>query len=329
MRIAESTVALSASHQAERSQTSEITLENNFRQVFESLASGESERQATAQERIVELLQSLIDALMAAMEGKNCQDKFAASTTLPVSDAAQQRGTGRELSWHCKTTETICESEKTTVCGKGQVKTCDGKEIAFNYAVDMARDFKSEKVFEDGGTVVLRDPLVLSFDGKASELSDQRQNFDLDSDGTLESIPGLGASSGFLVFDRNGNGKADNGQELFGAKSGNGFSELASFDLDHNGWIDEGDPVFSQLAVWSGDSWNSLAARGVGALYTTAVDAPFSLKNEANGLLGEIRAAGVYLNESGSVGSLQQVDLAVSDLADGAQQPENRQQLAA
>jgi hypothetical protein len=193
----------------------------------------------------------------------------------------------------------------------------------------MAREFKSEKIYEESGSIVLRDPLVLSFDGKASELTDQRQSFDLDSDGKLESIPGLAASSGFLVFDRNGNGKADNGGELFGAKTGNGFSELASYDIDRNGWIDEDDPVFSQLAVWSGDSWNSLAGRGVGALYTGAVDAPFSLKNSANGLLGQIRAAGVYLNESGSVGSLQQVDLAVSALPDGAQQPENRQKLAA
>jgi hypothetical protein len=99
--------------------------------------------------------------------------------------------------------------------------------------------------------------------------------------------------------------------------------------MDRNGWIDEDDPVFSQLAIWSGDCWSSLAGRGVGALYTGAVDAPFSLKNSANGLLGEIRAAGVYLNESGSVGSLQQVDLAVSALPDGAQQPENGQKLAA
>lgn len=329
MRIAESTVALSASHQAERSQTSEITLENNFREVFESLASGETDSQAAAQERIVQLLQSLIDALMAAIEGKNCQDNFAAPAAPLATEPAAQGGSGRQLSWHSKTTETICESEKTTVCGNGLVKTCDGKEIAFNYGVEMARDFKSEKVFEDSGQVILRDPLVLSFDGKASELTDQRQSFDLDSDGKLESIPGLGASSGFLVFDRNGNGKADNGQELFGARSGNGFAELAGFDLDHNGWIDEGDPVFSQLAVWSGDSWSSLAGRGVGALYTGAVDAPFSLKNSSNGLLGEIRAAGVYLSEAGSVGSLQQVDLAVSDLPGGTQQPENSQQLAA
>lgn len=327
MRIAESSIALSASHETERSQTSEITIESSFRKVFESMASDPVDSQQAALERVIKLLESLVEAILAAIEGKNDPENLAVCDAVP-SEATPARE-GREVSWHCRMSETISESEKTTVCGTGKVKTCDGKDIDFNYAVDMARQFKSEKIFEDAGSVVLRDPLVLSFDGKASELTDQRQSFDLDSDGKLESIPGLAASSGFLVFDRNGNGKADNGSELFGAKSGNGFSELADLDSDHNGWIDEGDPVFSQLAVWSGDSWSSLAGRGVGALYTGAVDAPFSLKNSANGLLGEIRAAGVYLNESGSVGSLQQVDLAVSSLPDGAQQPENSQKLAA
>jgi hypothetical protein len=327
MRVAESTVALSASHEAERSQSTEITLERGFRQIFETMASDEPVSQNVQRERVMKLLQSLVDAIMAAMDGKTCKENLAAYD-VPSGETPELRG-GREMSWQCKISETVSESEKTTVCGSGRVKTCDGREIDFSYAVEMAREFKSEKVFEDSGTVVLRDPLVLNFDGKAVELTDARQNFDLDSDGKLESIPGLAASSGFLVFDRNGNGKADNGSELFGATSGNGFTDLAALDGDHNGWIDEGDPLFSQLAVWSGDSWSSLAARGVGALYTGAVDAPFSLKNAANGLLGEIRAAGIYLNESGSVGGMQQLDLAVSALPDGTQQPEKSEKLAA
>ena len=327
MRIAESTVTLSAKHEAERSQTTDVSLEHSFRKVFESLATGETEHPSELRQRISKLLQSLIEAIMAALDGKKCPENIAACETA-ASEPAPVRG-GREVSWHCKITETVCESEKTSVCGSGRVRTCDGKEIEFNYAVDMARQFKSEKIFEDAGSVVLRDPLILSFDGKASELTNSRQNFDLDGDGKLESIPGLGSSSGYLVFDRNGNGKADDGSELFGTKSGNGFTDLAAFDVDHNGWIDEADPVFSQLAVWSGDSFSSLSKRGVGALYTGAVDAPFSLKNSDNGLLGEIRAAGIFLTENGSVGALQQVDLAVSALPVGQQQPDDGQKLAA
>jgi hypothetical protein len=209
----------------------------------------------------------------------------------------------------------------------------------------MAREYHSEKSLEESGTIALRDPLVLSFDGKSCELTEECIAFDLNADGTPEQIPGLGSGSGFLVFDRNGNGKADNGSELFGVASGNGkadngselfgvasgdgFADLAQLDGDHNGWIDEADEAFKQLAVWSGDSFQSLAGRGVGALYTGAVDAPFSLKSGANELLGQIRAAGLYLSEAGEVGQMQQVDLAVSTPPAGEKHPAESEQLAA
>jgi hypothetical protein len=64
-------------------------------------------------------------------------------------------------------------------------------------------------------------------------------------------------------------------------------------------------------------------------LYTGAVDAPFTLKGEDNALLGQIRAAGLYLTEGGEVGHLQHVDLAVSAPAGGQQQPDERQRLSA
>ena len=100
-------------------------------------------------------------------------------------------------------------------------------------------------------------------------------------------------------------------------------------DGDKNGWIDEADAAFSQLAVWSGDSFNSLKQQGVGALYTAAVDAPFSLKTSSNELLGQIRAAGLYLSEAGAVGQMQQVDLAVSALPSGQEHPAEGEKLAA
>ena len=36
-------------------------------------------------------------------------------------------------------------------------------------------------------------------------------------------------------------------------KTGNGFSELAEYDSDGNGWIDENDEVYDQLKVWVKD----------------------------------------------------------------------------
>ena len=133
MRIAESSIALSASHETERSQTSEITIESSFRKVFESMASAPGDSQQAALERVIKLLESLVEAILAAIEGKKGPENLAACDALP-SEAAPAKG-GREVSWHCRMSETISESEKTTVCGTGKVKTCDGKDIDFNYAV--------------------------------------------------------------------------------------------------------------------------------------------------------------------------------------------------
>jgi hypothetical protein len=328
MKIQESTVQLAASHEASFSHTQETTTLQGFRQLFASLAAQPTEDAATARQRVEKMLQSLVDAILAAIDGKKGAEKLAGCEDLPMQGTTAAPRV-QEMSWQRTTVECISESEQTSVCGNGKVRTSDGREINFDYSLDLARDFSSKKTTETSGTMQLRDPLVINFDGKSTELTQQRIRFDLNADGTAEEIPGLGAASGFLVLDRNANGKADDGSELFGTASGNGFADLARLDADHNGWIDESDPAWQQMAVWSGERFSSLKESGVGALYTGAVEAPFSLKTSGNELLGQIRAAGLYLSESGVAGSLQQVDLAVSDSPAGAQQPAESAQLAA
>lgn len=333
MRIQDSSIQLSASHEASSSRTLEIETTTSFRTLFRQLAEDEGDEQAEALQRVQQLLQSLVDAILAAIDGKGSKaggEKIAGCELLDGGNQGSETAPARraEVTWRQCTTETICESEKTTVCGKGKVNTADGRCLDLDFSWAMSRDYSAKRQSEESGTVVLKDPLVLNFAGNACTLTDQRVDFDLDADGRAESIPGIGAGSGYLVFDRNGNGKADDGSELFGAKSGNGFADLARLDDDHNGWIDEGDAAWSKLGLWSADGYQSLTQRGVGALYTTAVDAPFALKNSDNELLGQIRAAGLYLSEAGEVGSMQQVDLAVSAPA-AVPKPQEGQQLAA
>jgi hypothetical protein len=327
MKIQESTVQLSASHEASRIQTQEITTRSDFRELFASLATPRSDGENEARQRLEKLLQALVDAILAALHGKKCGENIAAAADLPPGPAASPGSPPG--SWQRTIVETLAESERTRVCGSGCVITSDGRDINLDFSLQLASDHVSRRSLEENGTLALRDPLVLSFAGKSCELTGQRLDFDLNADGKMEQIPGLGTASGFLVFDRNGNGKADNGSELFGVASGDGFADLAKLDSDHNGWIDEADPAYTQLAVWSGDDFRSLAERGVGALYVNAVEAPFSLKTADNELLGQIREAGIYLSEAGEVGHLQQVDLAVSGAPRGAQQPDKGQQLNA
>lgn len=213
--------------------------------------------------------------------------------------------------------EVLHEAEVTKFEAAGVVKTSDGREINFKLSIEMSREFHLEtNVSIREGDGVKKDPLVINFAGTAAQLTDTKFAFDLDSDGKTEQMSFVGAGSGFLALDKNENGAIDNGSELFGTQSGNGFADLAAYDSDGNQWIDENDAVYSKLRVWSKDAdgkdqLSTLAQRNVGALYLGNVATPFDLKNGANDLQGQVRSSGVYLNEDGSAGTLQQVDLVV------------------
>ena len=126
----------------------------------------------------------------------------------------------------------------------------------------------------------------------------------------------LAPGSGYLAIDRNDDGRINDVSELFGTISGDGFADLAALDADGNRWLDESDAAFSTLRVWQRDaagesSLQTLREAGVGALYLGSTATPFALTDEDNRLLGQVRASGVYLNEDGRAGTLQQIDLAV------------------
>lgn len=230
-----------------------------------------------------------------------------------ASQSPKRAGFGIEYDRH----EVVDEAEQTSVQVEGKVRTSDGQEIDFKLALAMSRQFHEESnVSLRAGDGVKKDPLVINFDGSAAQLQSQRFKFDLDGDGKAEDVPLLSGNRGYLALDLNGNGKIDSGQELFGARSGDGFAELAKYDGDGNGWIDENDAAFRKLQVWSPagdgkDNLSSLAEHGVGAVYLGKVATPFALKDTANQTLGAVRASGVYLTEQGSAGSIQQIDLMV------------------
>ena len=209
------------------------------------------------------------------------------------------------------------ESEQTSFSANGVVKTADGQEIQFQVDLSMARQYREETTLSlRAGDAQTTDPLVLNFSGTAAQLSDQRFTFDLNADGNTEQVPLLTSGSGYLALDKNGNGKVDSGAELFGPATGSGFGELAAYDQDGNGWIDENDPVYSQLRIWSPDSngGGSLATlkdRNVGALFLGQVATPFQLRGQNNSDLGAIRASGIYLADSGDAGTMQEIDVTV------------------
>lgn len=227
---------------------------------------------------------------------------------------AQSSGFGIEYDYHASYRET----EQTTFAASGVVKTADGKTLSFDLQFALERSYSEETDvrIRMGDAVRKQDPLVINFSGTAAQLTDTRFLFDLNADGTAETINFVRPSSGFLVFDRNHDGKANDGSELFGPATGNGFNELALLDADKNGWIDENDAAYQDLRVWIKDAGGQdtlmdLQEAKVGAIALAHVTTPFDLKDAANQTLGQIRSSGIYLQEDGQARTVQQIDLTV------------------
>lgn len=209
------------------------------------------------------------------------------------------------------------EIETTQFSASGTIQTSDGKQIDFQLELSMARHYHEEtNVSLRAGDARRKDPLVLNFNGTAAQLSDQHFAFDLLGDGRKQQIAMLAPGNAWLALDRNGNGRIDSGKELFGPQSGNGYADLATLDSDHNGWIDENDPAFSRLKLWSPDEQGNgpletLARHNVGALYLGQVSTPFELRGSDNADLGALAVSGFYVTNDGYANSLAQIDLTI------------------
>ncbi len=262
----------------------------------------------------LELLKSIVEMLT----GQRIHLMSASAMSpdgLPAAEAANGAARGPEFGIEYERTETRQSSEETGFEASGTIRTADGQNIQFSVGLFMSRSETETSSFSfRAGNAVSKDPLVINFGGNAASLRNQRFQFDLMGDGKQVDIPVLGQGSGFLVLDAVASGKVNSGKQQFGPASGDGFADLAKYDSDANGWIDEADPAFQRLGVWTpdvkgGGAVASLAEAGVGALYLGYSATPFTLKDGAE--LGAVRSSGIYAREDGSVGTLQQVDLKV------------------
>lgn len=207
------------------------------------------------------------------------------------------------------------ETEQTAFQTQGTVKCADGREISFNLNLYMSRSFS--EYYEENymkRDVVMCDPLVINLDGSIPQLTDQTFLFDIDGDGMEDEISRLGAGSGYLALDKNNDGIINDGTELFGTASGDGFSDLAAYDSDGNGFIDEGDEIWSKLKIWIMDENGnqqlvSLAEKGVGAICLKSAATDYSLTGQDGAVRGAVRSTGFFLYENGAPGSVQHVDV--------------------
>ena len=125
-------------------------------------------------------------------------------------------------------------------------------------------------------------------------------------------MTGFAASDdGFLALDLNGDGRINNGTELFGnetlladgSKTGNGFQALAALDSTGDGVVDASDALFTDLRVWRDLNQNgetdegelsTLVELGVQSLSVAYNDQAFT-----DEFGNEHRQVGSYTNSAG------------------------------
>ncbi|MCX7747314.1 MAG: hypothetical protein N2645_10555 [Clostridia bacterium] len=263
--------------------------------------------------RKIELLQKFIEWIT----GKKI--KFVVPKDFKISaDAAMIRNAPPRQGWGLEydAKESVHEKESMSFSAEGIVKTSDGKEIRFTSQLNMDREFASQTQIRVRAGDAMIDPLVIHFNGKAAELTNTKFSFDIDSNGSADQISFASPNSGFLALDLNNDGTINNGSELFGPNTGDGFSELSKYDSDHNNWIDENDPIYDKLRIFTKDENGkdmlfALGEKGIGAIYLGNVETNFHIKDPSNETQGQIRKSGIFLKEDGTPGVIQHIDLAV------------------
>ena len=216
------------------------------------------------------------------------------------------------------TQEQYYQKQDITFSSSVKIKTPNQSfemNIDFSFSQEFYESQSSRIIIGDKKFV---DPLVINYDediNPFANISNLHFAFDLDSNGTTEMIPLLKQGAGFLALDKNENGNIDNGNELFGPNSNDGFTELAFYDKDKNNWIDEKDAIFDKLKIWSIDengnqSLVSLIDKNVGAIYLGDVQSGFKYQSSISQIDALQKSNGIFVKEDGSgLGVVNSIDI--------------------
>ncbi|WP_298043567.1 calcium-binding protein, partial [uncultured Campylobacter sp.] len=178
------------------------------------------------------------------------------------------------------------------------------------------------------------DPLALDLNGDGkigiSPAPNGGAYFDHNGDGVSHRSSWISKEDGILAYDRNGNGKIDDGSELFGNftqikdKEGNqrlakdGYEALKEFDSNNDGLIDNKDDNFKDLKIWQDANSNGISDEGELKSLDELGIASLSLNhNEVNEDLGggnTLSLKGSYTKTDGTAHSMGDLNFNVDTI---------------
>ncbi|WP_201485730.1 calcium-binding protein [Pseudomonas sp. OF001] len=190
---------------------------------------------------------------------------------------------------------------------------------------DVISDFVSTNFTSALNFIQRSDPLTLDVDGDGIETVSANSGitFDFDGDGLKTGTGWIKGDDALLVRDLDGNGRIDNGSELFGvdtikrdgSKARDGFDALRELDSNADGVFDAQDEHFASVRVWQdrnqdgvsqSNELKTLNEHGIASISLGSTAA----SQNSNGNL--ISATGSYTRSDGTQGSLANLDLAAN-----------------
>jgi hypothetical protein len=197
---------------------------------------------------------------------------------------------------------------------------CDGTVSAINH--NNGR-FDWACTDSAGNTWTCSTPLVLVFDGRPVSFQSAEHGFSLTADGVHAKTDWPSSATPWLVMDRNGNGRIDDGSELFGSASplssgrtaSHGFEALAALDDNADGVVNTNDAAWGQLMVWRDEDGNGVSdpgeLRGVAdvGLLSISLDYRVEPRCDARGNCERERASFQWRDSHGQVHTGETVDI--------------------
>ncbi|MBL4942539.1 MAG: hypothetical protein JKY81_12870 [Colwellia sp.] len=189
--------------------------------------------------------------------------------------------------------------------------------LSLNYNFTLSSERTSYSKIEMSAAA-LKDPLIVQFGAQSLGKITGQKNFLINQDNTLDKLPIFSGDVGYLVFDQNNNQQADDGSELFGPQTGQGFAELARLDSNNNGFIDAEDKDFERLYLWQPNAdnsqterWLSLQEAKIQAISLSAISTPFDFYDQQGQLQAQLRQSSFAISDEGYGRGVHQVDVRI------------------
>lgn len=162
---------------------------------------------------------------------------------------------------------------------------------------------------------VPKDPLLIDIDGDGIETTSVENGvyFDQENDGFAEKSAWVGKDDGVLAYDKNNNGRIDDGNELFGDSyvktdgtlATSGFDALSDLDSNGDGIINSEDTNFQSIKILKGDG--TLLSLEEAGISTISLNSKNSVIRDGNG--NRQLTSGTYTKTDGTTGKISDYEL--------------------